>query len=218
VRVRATRSRGSACAGWRLASLLCVPGPNDNAPAGAQGGGTTGTAGGRSARQASPIPIPICAGRPLVVFTPAVAMGGIVSSIRVKPIPVSDVAMEAGTPITKSKQRQGSNPNSAVMMLTETQLDEFREAFNSFDEDGGGSIDATELEDVLKSLGQDASKEELDKLIQVADTDGSGDIDFLEFVVLVAHKMKKDNDTSKHSDDIKRAFRSKHLACRNEHA
>lgn len=141
-------------------------------------------------------------------------MGGIVSSVRGKSMPVSDVAVDAGKPIVAEAVKKGWNPNSAVMMLTETQLDEFREAFNSFDEDGGGSIDASELEDVLKSLGQEATKEELDKLIAVADTDGSGDIDFLEFVVLVAHKMKTDNDTSKHSDDIKRAFRSKFMPLR----
>ena len=138
-------------------------------------------------------------------------MGGMVSAIQGKSMPVSDVAIEADAPL--NKVTKGMNPNSAVMMLTETQIDEFREAFNSFDEDGGGSIDTGELQAVLKSLGQEATQEELDKLIAVADTDGSGDIDFLEFVVLVAHKMKSDNNSSKHSDDIKRAFRSKPSPC-----
>ena len=136
-------------------------------------------------------------------------MGGIVSSVRGKSMPVSDVAVDAGNTIVTEAAKKGWNPKSAVMMLTETQLEEFREAFNSFDADGGGSIDASELEEVLKSLGQESTKEELDKLVAVADTDGSGDIDFLEFVVLVAHKMKTDNETDKHSEVIKRAFRSK---------
>ena len=35
--------------------------------------------------------------------------------------------------------------DSVVMRLTETQLEEFRECFNAFDKDGGGSIDSTEL-------------------------------------------------------------------------
>lgn len=34
---------------------------------------------------------------------------------------------------------------SVVLRLTETQLEEFRECFNAFDKDGGGSIDSTEL-------------------------------------------------------------------------
>ena len=45
---------------------------------------------------------------------------------------------------------------------------------------GGGSIDSSELADVMKSLGQEPSPEELEKLIKLADGDGSGDIDFLE--------------------------------------
>ena len=59
---------------------------------------------------------------------------------------------------------------------------------------------------MLKSLGQSTTEDELKKLIAVADTDGSGDIDFLEFVVLVAHKMKTDNDAGKKTDAIKAAF------------
>ena len=59
---------------------------------------------------------------------------------------------------------------------------------------------------MLKSLGQTATEDELKKLIAVADTDGSGDIDFLEFVVLVAHKMKTENDAGKKTEAIKAAF------------
>ena len=58
----------------------------------------------------------------------------------------------------------------------------------------------------MKSMGQDASEKELKKLIEIADTDGSGDIDFLEFMVLVAHKMKQDNSLSSQTDTIKAAF------------
>jgi len=125
-------------------------------------------------------------------------MGGIISCGNSR-IQVAEVA--------KSPVVGDVRGNSAVMALTETQIDEFREAFDSFDTDGGGSIDTGELESVLKSLGQEASKEELDALIKIADTDGSGDIDFLEFVVLVAHKMKNDNDAAKNADAIKTAFK-----------
>ena len=82
-------------------------------------------------------------------------------------VKVSAVASEAGVPVAGGGK---GNPNSAVMMLTETQIEEFREAFNSFDADGGGSIDTGELEAVLKSLGQEATKSELDALIKIADT------------------------------------------------
>ena len=39
----------------------------------------------------------------------------------------------------------GKHMDSVVMRLTETQLEEFRECFNAFDKDGGGSIDSDEL-------------------------------------------------------------------------
>ena len=116
---------------------------------------------------------------------------------------ISAVAEQAAATVGNASRA----PKSAVWQLTETQLDEFREAFNSFDADGGGSIDSSELASVLKSLGQEASPEELAALIKIADTDGSGDIDFLEFVVLVAHKMKSDNDSDQQSEAIKAAFR-----------
>lgn len=121
------------------------------------------------------------------------------------------------------------NKASAVDKLTEAQLDEFREAFNSFDkvrrnplhlhpwrrkqdvhhptaptrppspdppplptafgQDGGGSIDAKELKDLMASVGQNPTDEELQEMIAIADADGTGDIDFAEFVTLMAHKM-----------------------------
>ena len=117
---------------------------------------------------------------------------------------VSDVAEEHAARAQDHMDLKKKYPNSPIHALTEAQIDEFRAAFNSFDSDGGGSIDSSELESVLKSLGQEATQDELDKLIAVADTDGSGDIDFLEFVVLIAHKMKKDTGTD--AGAIKTAF------------
>jgi calmodulin len=76
-----------------------------------------------------------------------------------------------------------------ISKLTEAQLDEFREACASFDKDGGGSIDATELKALMASVGQMPSDEEVIEMIRIADADGSGSVDFCEFVTLMAHKM-----------------------------
>ena len=81
------------------------------------------------------------------------------------------------------------NSGSVIDKLTEAQLDEFREAFNSFDKDGGGSIDSKELKDLMASVGQNPTDDELAEMIRIADADGTGDIDFAEFVTLMAHKM-----------------------------
>ena len=83
----------------------------------------------------------------------------------------------------------GKTSGSVIDKLTEAQLDEFREAFNSFDKDGGGSIDSKELKDLMASVGQNPTDDELAEMIRIADADGTGDIDFAEFVTLMAHKM-----------------------------
>ena len=91
---------------------------------------------------------------------------------------------------------------SCIDKLTDAQLDEFREAFNMFDKDGGGSIDASELRDLMISVGQNCTEGELNEMVKAADADGTGDIDFLEFAVLMAHKMTDENK----DDTLKKAF------------
>ena len=50
---------------------------------------------------------------------------------------------------------------------------ELREAFNLFDTDASGSISTSELGDVLSTLGEPASEEELATIIQEIDKDGT---------------------------------------------
>ncbi|KAJ8309339.1 hypothetical protein KUTeg_014213 [Tegillarca granosa] len=68
--------------------------------------------------------------------------------------------------------------------------DDFRETFNLFDDDGGGTISTDELGEVMKRLGQNPSKRELDDLIAEVDQDGNGEVDFDEFLQLMAKKLK----------------------------
>jgi len=49
---------------------------------------------------------------------------------------------------------------------------EMREAFLLFDKDGDGTISVTELEAVLRSLGQTPSDQELKDMIKDVDIDG----------------------------------------------
>ena len=77
-----------------------------------------------------------------------------------------------------------------IMQLSDAQLDEFRDAFKQFDKDGGGSIDAQELAQLMASVGQMPSEDEVNEMVRIADADGSGSIDFPEFVTLMAHKSE----------------------------
>ena len=79
-----------------------------------------------------------------------------------------------------SKKYDERASTSVVGTLTEVQLEEFREAFDAFDKDGGGSIDKEELMELFQSLGQTPSSEELDRMVACADADGNETIDFFE--------------------------------------
>lgn len=73
--------------------------------------------------------------------------------------------------------------------LTEAQVDEFQEAFGLFDKDGNGCISIEELGVVLTALGRAPTQDELKAMIGEADEDGSGQIEFPEFLKLMAAKL-----------------------------
>ena len=73
--------------------------------------------------------------------------------------------------------------------LTEEQILEFKEAFKLFDKDNGGSIDVDELKDALESLGQVVTEESVQELVDEVDEDGSGEIEFDEFLVLMSRQI-----------------------------
>ena len=72
---------------------------------------------------------------------------------------------------------------------SEEQLAEFKEAFSLFDKDGDGTISPVELDEILKSLGQKLSPSELSEMMREIDTDNSGTINFMEFLVLMERQL-----------------------------
>jgi len=76
------------------------------------------------------------------------------------------------------------------MMSTTVKAQDFahetRAAFNVFDKDGSGTISADELRQVMKSLGENLTDEEIDEMIREADKDKNGTIDYDEFVQLLS--------------------------------
>merc|ERR1711998_273771 len=79
--------------------------------------------------------------------------------------------------------------------LTDDQIQEIREAFDLFDTDGSGTIDAKELKVAMRALGLDAKKDEIRRMINDIDKDGSGTIDFNEF--LKVFRLFDDDETGK---------------------
>jgi calmodulin len=85
--------------------------------------------------------------------------------------------------------------------LNQRQIREIREAFSIFDKDGDGSISAKELGTVMRSLGMAPTDQDIQRLIRAVDTDGSGEIEFEEFLDL----MSEANEISE--EDVMDAFR-----------
>ncbi|CAG9783632.1 unnamed protein product [Diatraea saccharalis] len=62
---------------------------------------------------------------------------------------------------------------------------ELREAFRLYDKEGNGYIPTSSLREILRELDEQLTDEELDGLIQEIDTDGSGTVDFDEFMEMM---------------------------------
>ena len=56
--------------------------------------------------------------------------------------------------------------------------EQVREAFHLIDHDGGGTISANELKQVMKNLGDNLSHREVEDMIREIDLDGDGEIDY----------------------------------------
>lgn len=83
---------------------------------------------------------------------------------------------------------------NSITTLTPTIITAYQ-AFLLFDKDGDGSITTTELGTVMRSLGQTPTEDDLRQMINEVDADGSGTIDFAEFLTLMARKIKtKDSE------------------------
>ena len=63
------------------------------------------------------------------------------------------------------------------MKDTDTE-EEIKEAFRVFDKDGNGFISAAELRHVMTNLGEKLTDEEVNEMINEADTDGDGQVNY----------------------------------------
>ena len=63
--------------------------------------------------------------------------------------------------------------------------------FKIFDRDGNGFISAGELRHVLNNLDEPVTDDEANEIIEEADTDGDGQINYEEFVRMITGEMGK---------------------------
>jgi Ca2+-binding EF-hand superfamily protein len=100
---------------------------------------------------------------------------------------------------SSAKKRAQRATSNVFAMFDQTQVQEFKEAFNMIDQNRDGFIDNEDLKDMLASLGQVANVDEIDKMIKEA----PGAINFTMFLTLFGEKL---NGTDP-EDVIKNAFK-----------
>ncbi|XP_038593726.1 calcium-binding protein 5b [Micropterus salmoides] len=68
-------------------------------------------------------------------------------------------------------------------------LKELKDAFREFDLDGDGAITSDELRNaMIKLLGEQTSRNEIEAVVREADNNGDGTVDFEEFVKMMSQK------------------------------
>ena len=87
--------------------------------------------------------------------------------------------------------------------LTAQKRKEIKEAFDLFDTDGSGTIDARELNVAMRALGFEMTPEQIQQMIAEVDKDGSGTIDLDEFIHMMTDKMGERDAR----DELHKAFR-----------
>lgn len=71
------------------------------------------------------------------------------------------------------------------MIFIYRQIRKLKECFGSLDGDGSGSIGIEELEDPLIGLGFADNRDEVQEMVDAVDEDGSGMIEFPEFLTII---------------------------------
>ena len=93
--------------------------------------------------------------------------------------------------MTSTRRSTRSKPNNLSTGLTPDQLIEIKEAFDIFDVDRSGSIDAQELRTAMRAMGFDVSKAEVAEIIKEKDFEGLGSIKFETFREIVSKEISK---------------------------
>uniref|UniRef100_A0A0B6Y689 EF-hand domain-containing protein n=1 Tax=Arion vulgaris TaxID=1028688 RepID=A0A0B6Y689_9EUPU len=73
----------------------------------------------------------------------------------------------------------------ASIMTRKDSADELLEAFQVFDRDGRGFISVSELRHLMTHLGEKLSNDDVDEMIKEADINGTGQVNYKEFVKMI---------------------------------
>merc|ERR1712027_239387 len=90
--------------------------------------------------------------------------------------------------------------------LDHDQIDSLKKGFDGFDKEGGGTITQTTMQMILKSMGVECKKDDMDNYSAEVDEEGSGKFSFMMFCSVAAKFMIED-DEEQMKEELKEAFR-----------
>ena len=90
-------------------------------------------------------------------------------------------------------------------VLTWINIQKCREAFNTFDADGSGTIDTQEMRLLLEAIGETPTEDELLRFMADVDEGGKGEIEFSEFL-RAFEKQRSGSLPEEDENDILHAF------------
>merc|ERR1739838_717459 len=100
----------------------------------------------------------------------------------------------------------GSVKSTAKMTSSSLKLCEigmFQDAFQHFDTDLDGAVNTMEVGMIMRSVGFNPSEADIQDMVMVVDKDGTGSIDFPEFLTMMSDKAGSENA----EEEIREAFR-----------
>ena len=115
------------------------------------------------------------------------------------------VPVQASPPLPSLLGNHKTTHSRFVMadLLSLSQIAELKEAFALFDRDADGTITVADVVEVFKSIGQLVSLDDVQSMIGEADMDGSGTVDFPEFLTMVARRI---NDAGENEAEMLATF------------
>ena len=90
--------------------------------------------------------------------------------------------------------------------MSQDQIDEYREIYNIFDADQSGSIQHDEIAQVMRTLGQNPTDDEVEQMVSAIDVDGNGEVEFDEFIILMVQQLKKENMAEEELVEVFKVF------------
>ena len=116
----------------------------------------------------------------------------------------NDIDSQNGTTEKPKSGNQAEPKPKKLRAFNEAQKEVLKQAFDAFDTNKSGNIDEKELMDAMKALGFNPTKQDVIDMINDVDADGSGTIEYEEFLEMMQVKMVEEKNMG---DEMKRAFK-----------